>query len=97
MDVTGGRDLRALFSTNDRTVSAEEAFANRQAQWNLVADALAEHLQRISSPGFDLEDLEAPRNNVIVLHGVGGIGKNTPVPQARGITRRRRTAPASVG
>lgn len=75
--MTGGRDLRALFSTNDRTVSAEEAFANRQAQWNLVADALAEHLQRISSPGFDVEDLEAPRNNVIVLHGVGGIGKST--------------------
>ncbi|MFJ9931404.1 ATP/GTP-binding protein [Streptomyces misionensis] len=73
----GGRDLRALFSTNDRTVTAEEAFTNRQAQWALVADALNEHLQRISSPGFDVEDLEAPRNNVIVLHGVGGIGKTT--------------------
>ncbi|MGW1910332.1 ATP/GTP-binding protein [Streptomyces sp. NPDC002076] len=75
--MTGGRDLRALFSTNDRTVTAEEAFTNRQAQWDLVADALTEHLQRISSPGFDVEDLEAPRNNVIVLHGVGGIGKTT--------------------
>ncbi|MGW1171567.1 hypothetical protein [Streptomyces sp. NPDC002550] len=56
---------------------AEEAFTNRQAQWDLVAEALVEHLRRISSPGFDVEDLEAPRNNVIVLHGVGGIGKTT--------------------
>ncbi|MFB7506974.1 hypothetical protein [Streptomyces broussonetiae] len=77
MDVTGGRDLRALFSTNDRTVTAEEAFTNRQAQWDLVADALAEHPRRISSPAFDVEDLDASRNNVIVLHGVGGIGKTT--------------------
>ncbi|MEU8034500.1 hypothetical protein AB0C13_39065 [Streptomyces sp. NPDC049099] len=75
--MTGGRDLRALFSTNDRAVTAEEAFTNRQAQWDLVAEALAEHLRRISSPVFDVEDLEAPRNNVIVLHGVGGIGKTT--------------------
>ncbi|MET7519537.1 hypothetical protein ABZS88_40330 [Streptomyces sp. NPDC005480] len=27
--------------------------------------------------GFDVEDLEAPRRNVLVFHGVGGIGKTT--------------------
>ncbi|WP_331746105.1 ATP/GTP-binding protein [Streptomyces virginiae] len=71
------RDLRALFSTNDRTVATAEAFTNRQAQWELVAAALAEHLRYIADPGFDVEDLERPRNNVIVFHGVGGIGKTT--------------------
>ncbi|WP_309505960.1 ATP/GTP-binding protein [Streptomyces pyxinicus] len=58
-------------------MTAQEAFTNRQAQWDLVADALTEHLRRVTSPGFDVEDLEASRNNVIVLHGVGGIGKTT--------------------
>ncbi|WP_432128076.1 ATP/GTP-binding protein [Streptomyces sp. bgisy082] len=72
-----GRDLRALFSSNDRGVSTAEAFTNRQAQWELVAAALTEHLERVSSPAFDVEDLEAPRDNVLVFHGIGGIGKTT--------------------
>lgn len=72
-----GRDLRALFSTNDRTVATAEAFTDRQAQWDLVSAALAEHLRHVAEPGFDVEDLERPRNNVIVFHGVGGIGKTT--------------------
>ncbi|MEV0449869.1 ATP/GTP-binding protein [Streptomyces sp. NPDC050600] len=71
-----GRDLRALFSSNDR-MSTAEAFTNRQAQWELTAAALAEHLGHIAAPGFDIEDLEAPRHNIIVFHGVGGIGKTT--------------------
>lgn len=72
-----GRDLRALFSTNDPTLSASEAFTDRHGQWQLVQTALAEHLARIATPGFDVEDLEAPRGNVLVFHGVGGIGKTT--------------------
>ncbi|MFC9131878.1 ATP/GTP-binding protein [Streptomyces sp. NPDC057099] len=72
-----GRDLRALFSTNDRSVRADEAFTNRSSQWELVAAALTAHLQHISSPGFDPEDLEAPRANTLVFHGVGGIGKTS--------------------
>ncbi|MFI6014098.1 hypothetical protein ACIBAG_35750 [Streptomyces sp. NPDC051243] len=46
-------------------------------QWELVAAALTEHLQHLSAPAFDAEDLEAPRNHVLVFHGVGGIGKTT--------------------
>ncbi|MER6384170.1 hypothetical protein [Streptomyces sp. NPDC001250] len=76
MDVAG-RDLRALFSTNDRGVAAQETFTNRQAQWEALAAALTEHLQRTGAPGFDIEDFEAPRDNVIVFHGVGGVGKTT--------------------
>ncbi|MEU8949693.1 ATP/GTP-binding protein [Streptomyces sp. NPDC048489] len=72
-----GRDLRALFSTNDRGVQATEAFTNRSSQWETVAAALTEHLERIGAPGFDPEDLEAPRTNMLVFHGVGGIGKTT--------------------
>ncbi|WP_190137850.1 ATP/GTP-binding protein [Streptomyces longispororuber] len=72
-----GRDLRALFSTNDRGVQCVEAFTNRQMQWELVAAALGEHLRHTAGPGFDVEDLEAPRDNIMVFHGVGGIGKTT--------------------
>ncbi|MEU0273783.1 SPOR domain-containing protein [Streptomyces sp. NPDC006307] len=72
-----GRDLRALFSTNDRRLEAGEAFTNRQMQWELVAAALTGHLRHTADPVFDVEDLEAPRDNVMVFHGVGGIGKTT--------------------
>ncbi|MFD0303891.1 hypothetical protein [Streptomyces sp. NPDC127123] len=72
-----GRDLRALFSTNDRQVEAGEAFTDRHGQWQVVQAALAEHLARIAEPGFDVEDLEAPRTNILNFHGVGGIGKTT--------------------
>ncbi|MFD3679639.1 hypothetical protein [Streptomyces sp. NPDC058613] len=70
-------DLRALFSSNNPAFDAAEAFTDRQHQWALVASALEEHLRRTSAPGFDVEDLEAPRTNVIVFHGVGGVGKST--------------------
>ncbi|MYS85230.1 hypothetical protein [Embleya scabrispora] len=72
-----GRDLRALFGTNDERLATDEAFVNRQAQWLLFADALAGHLRHVTDPGFDVEDLEAPRDNVLVFHGIGGIGKST--------------------
>ncbi|MEV5242934.1 ATP/GTP-binding protein [Streptomyces cinnamoneus] len=72
-----GRDLRALFSTNDRGLSTAEAFTNRERQWELVAAALGEHLQRTADASFDVEDLEAPRDNVMMFHGIGGVGKTT--------------------
>ncbi|AZM54549.1 ATP/GTP-binding protein [Streptomyces sp. WAC 01529] len=72
-----GRDLRALFSTNDRTLGTAEAFTNRQAQWAFAMAALTEHLRQVDNPAFDAADLEAPRNNVVVFHGIGGIGKST--------------------
>ncbi|WP_431776301.1 ATP/GTP-binding protein [Streptomyces cucumeris] len=69
-------DLRALFSSND-PVGSSEAFTNRQRQWNVIASAIEEHLRHVAAPGFDVEDLETPRSNVIVFHGVGGVGKST--------------------
>ncbi|MFE7529113.1 ATP/GTP-binding protein [Kitasatospora sp. NPDC057542] len=72
-----GRDLRALFGSNDRSLGAEEAFTNREGQWQMVAAALAEHLACVSADGFDVQDLEAARRNVLVFHGIGGVGKTT--------------------
>jgi len=72
-----GRDLRAVFGSNDRGLTADEVFADRQAQWQAVLATLTEHIARITAPGFDVEDLEAPRHNVLVFHGIGGIGKST--------------------
>ncbi|MEU7596540.1 ATP/GTP-binding protein [Streptomyces sp. NPDC039022] len=71
-----GRDLKALFASNDR-FAAVEAFTNRGAQWQAVTDALTEHLHHISEASFDVQDLEAPRRNVLTFYGVGGIGKTT--------------------
>ncbi|MFD9717587.1 ATP/GTP-binding protein [Streptomyces sp. NPDC059076] len=72
-----GRDLRALFSTNDRTLGTAEAFTNRQAQWEFAMAALAEHLRHVNHSAFDPEDVEVARDNVVVFHGIGGIGKST--------------------
>ncbi|MFF5476723.1 ATP/GTP-binding protein [Streptomyces sp. NPDC012935] len=71
------RDLRTLFSSNDRSISADEAFTNRQAQWRAVTACLAEHIQLVAGADFNVEDLESPRQNILVFHGVGGIGKST--------------------
>ncbi|MEV0479697.1 ATP/GTP-binding protein [Streptomyces sp. NPDC050508] len=72
-----GRDLRALFGSNDHRVGADEAFTNREDQWRIFVSALDGHLQHVSAAGFDAADLEAPRRNLLVFHGVGGIGKST--------------------
>ncbi|MFH8760220.1 ATP/GTP-binding protein [Streptomyces atroolivaceus] len=71
------RDLRAVFGSNDRSFQAAEAFTNRQSQWQTVACALTAHLNRVAQPTFDAQDLETGRGNVLVFHGVGGIGKTT--------------------
>ncbi|MBM7167553.1 ATP/GTP-binding protein [Streptomyces sp. G44] len=92
-----GRDLRALFSTNDRGLTAVEAFTNRQLQWELVAAALVEHLRQITEPGFDVEDLERPRHNVMVFHGVGGIGKTTLSPKLEAALAGADQRPAQWG
>lgn len=75
--VGDGRDLRAVFGSNDREIHAAEQFTNRREQWEAFTAALADHLRTVRAPGFDVEDLEAPRDNVLVFHGVGGIGKST--------------------
>ncbi|MGW2082454.1 ATP/GTP-binding protein [Streptomyces sp. NPDC001939] len=70
-------DLRAVFGSDERGLSAGEAFTSWQDQWGTVTTVLGAHMRRVSSPQFDVEDLESPRRNVLVFHGVGGIGKST--------------------
>ncbi len=72
-----GSDLRALFRSNDRELKAVDYFADRQGEWASVEESLLRHTERVRAPGFDVEDLEAPRRNVLVFHGVGGVGKST--------------------
>lgn len=72
-----GKDLRARFRSNDPDISAEEVFANREDEWDTVRHSLAVHLDRVQHAHRLVEDLEAPRLNVLVFYGVGGIGKTT--------------------
>ncbi|MFC1436061.1 ATP/GTP-binding protein [Streptacidiphilus sp. N1-3] len=72
-----GKDLRALFASNDRDLDVADAFTNREAQWGAVASALAAQLHTVTARGFDVQDVEAPRDNVVCFHGTGGIGKST--------------------
>ncbi|MFE7513103.1 ATP/GTP-binding protein [Streptomyces sp. NPDC057540] len=71
-------NLRALFSSNDPSAfDVSEAFTDRNSQWAVVAASLEDHLRRVADGSIDVEDLEAPRTNMIVFHGVGGVGKST--------------------
>ncbi|EST29291.1 hypothetical protein N566_22370 [Streptomycetaceae bacterium MP113-05] len=54
-----------------------DVFADREGEWAAVADSLAAVATAASAPGFDVEDLEQPRRNVLSFYGVGGIGKTT--------------------
>ncbi|MER8073804.1 hypothetical protein ABTZ59_36925 [Streptomyces sp. NPDC094034] len=62
---------------NGQRLGGDEAFTNRQSRWQTILAALTDHLSHLAGPGFDVEDPEVPRNNVLVFHGVGGIGKTT--------------------
>lgn len=72
-----GQGFSAPFGSNDWHGGADEAFTNREDQWQMVMSALAAHLQHVAGPDFDAADLDSPRRNLLVLYGVGGIGKST--------------------
>lgn len=71
----GRSDLRALFRSNDREVKAVDYFADRVDEWQSVARSLSILVDATREGGFDVQDLEAPRRNVLTFYGVGGIGK----------------------
>lgn len=70
-------DLRALFRSNDSEVKAVDYFADRLDEWDSVAQSLSHLVRATRAQGFDVQDLEAPRRNVLTFYGVGGIGKST--------------------
>ncbi|MEU3407550.1 ATP/GTP-binding protein [Streptomyces sp. NPDC006670] len=91
-------DLRALFSSNNPSeYDVVEAFTDRQHQWAVVAAALGEHLHKVAGPGIDIEDLEAPRTNVIMFHGVGGAGKSTLLRKIEAALSAAEDSPAQWG
>ncbi|MFD6326433.1 ATP/GTP-binding protein [Streptomyces sp. NPDC058442] len=71
------QDLRALFRSNDREVKAVDYFADRRDEWDSVAYSLSHLFNAVRAEGFDVQDLEEPRRNVLTFYGVGGIGKST--------------------
>ncbi|MFF8591344.1 ATP/GTP-binding protein [Streptomyces sp. NPDC015220] len=66
-----------MFRSNDREVKAVDYFADRLDEWQSVARSLSHLVQATRQQGFDVQDLEAPRRNVLTFYGVGGIGKTT--------------------
>ncbi|MEU2102334.1 hypothetical protein [Nocardia sp. NPDC019255] len=56
---------------------ALEVFTDREHEWSTVVDSVRNVHARVTGPGFDVEDLESPRRNVLTFYGVGGIGKTT--------------------
>ncbi|MEU6189676.1 NB-ARC domain-containing protein [Nocardia sp. NPDC047038] len=56
---------------------ALEVFTDREHEWSTVVDSVRNVHARVTGPGFDAEDLESPRRNVLTFYGVGGIGKTT--------------------
>ncbi|WP_123814529.1 ATP/GTP-binding protein [Myceligenerans xiligouense] len=67
--------MRALFRSNDRRFKAVDVFTNREGEWAAVTRSLAYRIEENRASTFDVEDLEAPRRNVMAFYGVGGIGK----------------------
>lgn len=66
-----------MFRSNQQTLTAEDVFADRMDEWGAVARSLTTHAAALHEPGFNVEDFESPRRNVLVFYGVGGIGKST--------------------
>ncbi|WP_326600308.1 ATP/GTP-binding protein [Streptomyces sp. NBC_01803] len=71
------RDLRTLFRSNSPDLSAEEVFSDREDEWEAIARSVTACVAGMSDPGFDVEDFEEPRRNVLMFYGVGGIGKTS--------------------
>jgi signal recognition particle GTPase len=70
-------DLQGLFRSNDRDLRAIDVFTNREGEWSAVVDSIRNVAAAVADPGFDPEDVESPRRNVLSFYGVGGVGKTT--------------------
>lgn len=67
-------DLESFFSIGLTTAtSAQNTFTNRSAELDSFVNAL--DAQSLADPVALVEDLQAPRRNVLVFYGMGGVGK----------------------
>ncbi|WP_331718873.1 hypothetical protein OG851_43370 (plasmid) [Streptomyces sp. NBC_00161] len=55
-----------MFSSSAR-LKPGDAFTNRHRQWEAACTVLTEHLVHVSAPGFDPQDLETRRTNLLVI------------------------------
>ncbi|MFD6401279.1 hypothetical protein [Nocardia sp. NPDC060249] len=68
-------NLDDAFRGNAADFQAHEVFSDRDTEWAAVVDSVRNVWEAVSTPTFDVQDLEIPRRNVLVFYGVGGIGK----------------------
>lgn len=71
------KDLRILFNTNIPTLDAHEIFVDREDERKAFERAFHAYENRLVAGECDPENVVAPRTNLIVFHGLGGIGKTT--------------------
>jgi hypothetical protein len=89
------RDLRALFRTNLVDLDAVQVFANRDDERAAFDRAFQAHRDLVGQRQPEPQDLVAPRRNVLVYYGVGGVGKTTLSKQLqRRLTERDAEPPA---
>jgi tetratricopeptide (TPR) repeat protein len=70
-------DLGLIFATNATNFNAVKLFINRDPECLAFDEAVRYHHEYAGSAEFDVQDVLAPRRNVQVFYGVGGIGKSS--------------------
>jgi hypothetical protein len=68
-------DLRSLFRIQSGDLRAQDVFTDRHDEWESIQRSLVAQAAAISATWFDVSDFAAPRRNVLVFYGLGGIGK----------------------
>lgn len=89
------KDLRALFHTNLADLDAVQVFADRDDERMAFDQAYAAYRDQVHKGHVDPHDMVAPRRNVVVFYGVGGVGKTTMSRQLQArLTEREAQPPA---
>jgi len=70
-----GPDLASLFATNAQDLEAVRVFVDRDDQREAFDGAVRLHWAQTCQSAFDVQDMLAPRRNVLMFYGVGGVGK----------------------
>jgi hypothetical protein len=70
-------DLGLLFATNAQDLQAVKVFVDRIPEQRAFDAAVRAHWAATWRPGYDSQDVVAPRRNVMVFYGVGGVGKTS--------------------
>lgn len=70
-------DLGLLFATNAPDIRANRVFIDRDHECFTFDEAVRAHHEYAVDPAFDSQDVLAPRLNVQVFYGAGGVGKSS--------------------